>query len=100
MGAEPVEEKEVEKEPAVEPESTTTEESAEPEENGNGEAKEENGNDHTEETENDVNGHLEEAKEQETTLKRKDAPTEVEEDSLKKKKLIDSDEKEAAVVEA
>merc|ERR1711931_492279 len=77
--AEPVEEKKVEKEPVAEPESTITEDKpVEPEVNGNGKAEEE-----------------------ETTLKRKDAPTEVEEDSPKKKKLIDSDEKEpeAAAVE-
>merc|ERR1712033_85203 len=101
MGAaEPVEEKKVEKEPVAEPESTTTEdEPAEPEVNGNGKVDEENGNGHTEETEKDGNGHVEETEEEETTLKRKDAPTEVEEDSPKKKKLIDSDEKapEAAV---
>merc|ERR1712096_239057 len=110
--AEPVEEKKVEKEPLAEPESTTTEdEPVEPEVNGNGKAEEENGNGHTEETEKEGNGHTEETEkegnghteeteEEETTLKRKDAPTEVEEDSPKKKKLIDSDEKEAAAVEA
>merc|ERR1712142_1267850 len=102
--AEPVEEKKVEKEPVAEPESTTTEdkpvEPVEPEVNGNGKAEEENGNGHTEETEKEGNGHTEETEEEETTLKRKDAPTEVEEDSPKKKKLIDSDEKEAAAVEA
>merc|ERR1711973_737648 len=99
--AEPVEEKKVEKEPVAEPESTTTEDKpVEPEVNGNGKAEEENGNGHTEETEKEGNGHTEETEEEETTLKRKDAPTEVEEDSPKKKKLIDSDEKEAAAVEA
>merc|ERR1712119_90762 len=99
--AEPVEEKKVEKEPLAEPESTTTEdEPVEPEVNGNGKAEEENGNGHTEETEKEGNGHTEETEEEETTLKRKDAPTEVEEDSPKKKKLVDSDEKEAAAVEA
>merc|ERR1719495_2079612 len=100
--AEPVEEKTVEKEPAAEPESTTTEDDpAEPEANANGKSEEENGNGHTEETEKDGNGHVEETEEEETTLKRKDAPTEVEEDSPKKKKLIDADEKEPeAAVEA
>merc|ERR1712212_907430 len=101
--AEPVEEKKVEKEPVAEPESTTREDKpVEPEVNGNGKADEENGNGHTEETEKEGNGHTEETEEEETTLKRKDAPTEVEEDSPKKKKLIDSDEKEpeAAAVEA
>merc|ERR1711936_331537 len=69
--AEPVEEKKVEKEPVAEPESTTTEDKpVEPEVNGNGKAEEE------------ANGHIEETEEEETTLKRKDAPTEVEEDSL------------------
>merc|ERR1712142_451819 len=100
--AEPVEEKKVEKEPVAEPESTTTEDKpVEPEVDGNGKAEEENGNGHTEETEKEGNGHIEETEEEETTLKRKDAPTEVE-DSPKKKKLIDSDEKEAeaAAVEA
>merc|ERR1712126_555908 len=100
--AEPVEEKKVEKEPVPEPESTTTEDKpAEPEVNGNGKAEEENGNGHTEETEEEGNGDVKETEEEETTLKRKDAPTEVEDDSPKKKKLIDADEKEAeAAVEA
>lgn len=103
--AEPIEEKkQVVKEPLAEPESTTTEEepAVEPEVNGNGKVEEENGNGHAEEEKNgdentDGNGHVEE----ETTLKRKDAPTEVDE-SPKKKKLIDCDEKEpeAAAVEA
>merc|ERR1712039_814837 len=92
------------KEPVAEPESTTTEEEAvEPEVNGNGKVEEKNGNGHTEEAEAkaEENGHSEETKEEETTLKRKDAPTEVE-DSPKKKKLIDSEEKEpeAVTVEA
>merc|ERR1712042_339539 len=100
--AEPVEEKKVEKEPVAEPESTTTEDKpVEPEVNGNGKAEEENGNGHTEETEKEGNGHIEETEKEETTLKRKDAPTEVEEDSPKKKKLIETDEKEPeAAVEA
>merc|ERR1712126_79806 len=100
--AEPVEEKKVEKEPVPETESTTTEDKpVEPEVNGNGKAEEENGNGHTEETEEEANGDVKETEEEETTLKRKDAPTEVEEDSPKKKKLIDADEKEAeAAVEA
>merc|ERR1712136_250691 len=101
--AEPVEEKKVEKEPVHEPESTTTEDKpVEPEVNGNGKAEEENGNGHTEETEEEEgNGDVKETEEEETTLKRKDAPTEVEDDSPKKKKLIDADEKEAkAAVEA
>merc|ERR1712126_65682 len=100
--AEPVEEKKLEKEPVLEPESTTTEDKpAEPEVNGNGKAEEENGNGHTEETEEEANGDVKETEEEETTLKRKDAPTEVEDDSPKKKKLIDADEKEAeAAVEA
>merc|ERR1712189_37132 len=100
--AEPVEEKKVEKEPVPGPESTTTEDkSVEPEVNGNGKAEEENGNGHTEETDEEANGDAKETEEEETTLKRKDAPTEVEEDSPKKKKLIDADEKEAeAAVEA
>merc|ERR1712212_1409679 len=77
---EPVEEKPpVEKESVAEPESTTTEDKpAEPVENGNDDAEEENGT-----------GHAEETEKEETTLKRKDAPTEVKEDSPKKKKLID-----------
>merc|ERR1712126_256339 len=99
--AEPVEEKKVEKEPVPEPESTTEDKPAEPEVNGNGKAEEENGNGHTEEPEEEEgNGDVKETEEEETTLKRKDAPTEVEEDSPKKKKLIDADEKEAEVVEA
>merc|ERR1719209_898185 len=98
---ESVEERQVEKEPIAEPESTTTEdEDAKHEENGNDKVEEENGEDHTEETEKDSNGHTEETEEEETTLKRKDAPTEVEEDSPKKKKLIDGDEKEPVAVEA
>merc|ERR1712119_101126 len=100
---EPVEETKVEKEPVAEPESTTTEdEPVEPEVNGNGKAEEENGNGHKEDSEKESNGHTEETEEEETTLKRKDAPTEVEKDSPKKKKLVDSDEKEpeAAAVEA
>merc|ERR1711931_522067 len=98
--AEPVEEKKVEKDPVAEPESTTTEgKPVEPDEvNGNGKAEEENGNGHTEEIEKGGNGRTEETEEEETTLKRKDAPTEVEEDSPKKKKLIDSDEKEPETV--
>merc|ERR1711915_1025773 len=85
---EPIEEKKVEKETVVDLESKTTE--AEHEENGNGKAETEDGNGHGEETEKE-----------ETTLKRKDAPTEVEEDSPKKKKLIETDEKEPeAAVEA
>jgi hypothetical protein len=100
--AEPVEEKQVVKEPLAEPESTTTEEpAAEPEVNGNGKAEEENG--HTEENgEAEATEETEETtEEEETTLKRKEAPTEIE-DSPKKKKLIDAEEKEpeAAAVEA
>merc|ERR1711973_442587 len=100
--AEPVEENKVEKEPVPEPESPPTEDKpAEPEVNGDGKAEEENGNGHTEETEEEGNGDAKETEEEETTLKRKDAPTEVEEDSPKKKKLIDAEEKEAeAAVEA
>merc|ERR1712002_1368799 len=53
----------------------------------NGKAEEENGNGHTEETEEEEgNGDVKETEEEETTLKRKDAPTEVEDDSPKKKK--------------
>merc|ERR1711915_982562 len=95
----------VEKEPVAEPESTTTEEEpTEPESEKNGDSKteEENGNGHADEAEEDANGHVEETEEEETTLKRKDAPTEVDADSPKKKKLVDSEEKEAepAAVEA
>ena len=74
--------------------SLQTEETTEPEVNGNGEAEEEkNGNGHVEEPEKEENG---EPAEDESTLKRKDAPTEVE-DSPKKQKLVDSEEKEAEV---
>jgi len=94
--AEPVTEKKVEKETIAEPESTTMESvEPEPEKNGKGKTEEENGNGHTEADEEDGNGHVEESEEEETTLKRKDAPTEIEEDSPKKKKLVDSEEKEA-----
>jgi len=92
-------------EPVAEPESTTTEEEPaepEPEKNGDSKTEEENGNGHADEAEEDSNGHVEETEEEETTLKRKDAPTEVEADSPKKKKLVDSEEKEPepAAVEA
>ena len=87
-------------EQATEPESTTSEDQpVEPETNENGKAEEKTGNGHTE-TEEDGNGHVEETEGEETKLKRKDAPTEVDEGSPKKKKLVDSDEKEPAAVEA
>merc|ERR1712212_288961 len=81
---EPVEEKKVEKESTTEPETTTTEDKPVEKDSKNVDKEEENGN-----------GHAEEADGEEATLKRKDAPTEIEEDSPKKKKLLDADEKEA-----
>merc|ERR1712080_490961 len=90
---ESVEEKKVVKEPATEPESTTKDE---PELNGNGTTEEvkKDKNGHTEEASEEGNGHVEEEKEaEETTLKRKEAPTE-DFESPKKKKLIDSEQKE------
>jgi hypothetical protein len=83
--------------------SATTEDApAEKEVNGHNEAEEENEEGHTEDSDEDSADSVDKAVEEETTLKRKDALTEVEEDSPKKKKLIDSDEKEpeAATAEA
>ena len=90
-----VEENKVEKEPATEPESTTTEE-VEKEENGNGHVEETNG--HTEDSngdaaEEETNGDAEEK--DDATLKRKDAPVDTDE-SVKKKKLIEADEEKEA----
>merc|ERR1712203_830698 len=98
---EPAEEK-VEKEAITEPESitepeTTTPDATETEKNGNGHTDEQNGDDKTEE---DTNVQVESSKvddaeeKDDTTLKRKDAPADTDE-SPKKQKLVDSEEKEA-----
>merc|ERR1712243_83735 len=90
--AEPVEEKKVVKEPATaEPESTTGDET---ELSGTGTTEVKNGNGHTEEGgDNGAEPEEEQDETKESTLKRDlEDPTE---ESPKKKKLIDSEEKEA-----
>merc|ERR1712243_97465 len=89
--AEPVEEKKVVKEPATaEPESTTGDET---ELSGNGTTEVKNDNGHTEEVDDNGAEPEEEQDETKSTLKRDlEDPTE---ESPKKKKLVDSEEKEA-----
>merc|ERR1712203_256052 len=99
---EPAEEKTVEKEAITEPESitkpkTTTPDATETEKNGNGHTDKQNGDDKTEEETNVQveSSKVDDAEEKDdTTLKRKDAPADTEE-SPKKQKLVDSEEKDA-----
>jgi len=103
-----VEEKKAEKEPTSEPEPTTTDTTETTETNetttdinhdgGNGHTGEENGNGHTEEC---TSVHVESSnvddveEKDEATLKRKDVPADTTDESTKKQKLVDSEEKEA-----
>jgi len=94
-----VEEKKVEKEPEPTTTTTTTDETTSTDNNdGNGHTGEENGNGHTEAEINVQveSSNVDEAEEKdEPTLKRKDAPADTTDESTKKQKLVDSEEKEA-----